>query len=194
MITTSALFTWVVLPFLIFLARISDQSLGTLRMIFISKGYKNLAPFLGFFESLIWLLAIREILNHLDNFVCFIAYAAGFAMGNYIGILIDNKLSIGNLIVRVIPKEDSTELTHSMKEHYYGYTLVDAEGRSGKVKIVFAIIKRKDLEHFISLVNEKLPQAFYSVEEVKAVKEGIFRMSKKRSLLDFVNLGARKSK
>ena len=80
--SNSELFTWVILPILICLARISDQSIGTLRLILVSKGYKLIAPFLAFFESLIWLLAVSQILKHLDNWVTFVAYGLGFALGN----------------------------------------------------------------------------------------------------------------
>ena len=79
------LFAWVILPLLIFLARVADVSMGTLRIIFVSKGLKYLAPIIGFFEVIIWLLAIRIIMQNLSNFMCYIAYGAGFAMGNYAG-------------------------------------------------------------------------------------------------------------
>lgn len=171
----SDFFTWVILPLLIFIARISDQSIGTLRLIFISKGFRRLAPFIGFFESLIWLLAIREILNHLDNYLCFFAYAAGFATGNYIGMLIEEKISIGTVIVRVIPRRDTYNLLQSLSENNYGFTVVDAQGSKGDVKIIFCVVNRKDLEHFISIVKTFNPNAFYSVEDVRTVNEGIFR-------------------
>ena len=84
-------FTWILLPALIFLARILDQSIGTLRLIFLSKGMKYIAPFLGFFEVIIWLLAVGQIMQHLDNWLCYVAYGAGFAMGNFIGITLEER-------------------------------------------------------------------------------------------------------
>ncbi|NLI23307.1 MAG: hypothetical protein GX419_01195, partial [Bacteroidales bacterium] len=78
-------FNYLILPFLIFLARICDVSIGTLRIIFVAKGNKLVAPFLGFFEVLIWILAITRIIQNLDNPFCYLGYAAGFATGNYIG-------------------------------------------------------------------------------------------------------------
>lgn len=186
-------FTWVGLPFLIFLARVSDQSIGTVRLIFISKGFRKLAPVIGFVESLIWLLAIREILNHLDNSMCFIAYAGGFATGNYIGMLLEEKISIGTVIVRIIPRRDATELLSYFVENNYGFTVTDAQGSKGDVKIIFCVIKRKDLEHFISLVKTFNPNAFYSIEDVKTVNEGIFRTGGRRGLYN-TNMDARKGK
>ena len=189
----SDFFTWVGLPFLIFLARISDQSIGTLRLIFVSKGYRRLAPLLGFFEALIWLLAIRQILNHLDNYMCFVAYAGGFATGNYFGMLLEEKISIGTVIVRIIPSKETTELLSYLSENNYGFTMVDAEGSKGKVKIIFCIIKRKDLEHFISIVKSFNPNAFYSIEDVRTVNEGIFRKNSRKGLSNF-KMDTRKAK
>ena len=104
------IFLWFVLPIMIFLARIIDQTVGTLRLIFVSKGFKFLAPLLGFFESIIWLIAISQIIQNLDNIACFIAYGLGFAVGNYVGIWLEEKISIGTVVVRIIPRkiEDNT--------------------------------------------------------------------------------------
>ena len=87
----SDLFSYVLMPLLIFLARICDVSIGTLRIIFVSKGKKNIAPILGFFEVLIWITAISKIMQNLDNYINYIAYAAGFATGNLIGMIIEEK-------------------------------------------------------------------------------------------------------
>ena len=83
----SNLFIYVLLPLLIFMARICDVSIGTLRIIFVSKGKRNIAPVLGFFEVLIWITAISKIMENLDNYVNFVAYAAGFATGNFVGMM-----------------------------------------------------------------------------------------------------------
>jgi uncharacterized protein YebE (UPF0316 family) len=190
--TSSDFFTWVILPLLIFLARVSDQTIGTLRLIFIAKGFRKFAPLIGFFESLIWLLAIREILNHLDNYLCFVAYAGGFATGNYVGMLIEEKISIGSVIVRIIPRKDASELLSYLSDNNYGFTVVDAEGSKGKVKIIFCVIKRKDISHFVELIKSFNPNAFYSIEDVRTVNEGIFR-DKNRSK-SIYHLDTRKSK
>lgn len=176
-------FTWIILPLLIILARIADQSIGTLRLIFISKGYKTLAPVLGFFEVIIWLLAVSQILRHLDNVLTYIAYGLGFALGNYIGILIEQKLSLGNVIIRIIPKFDTTELVNQLREHNVGLTTVDAMGSRGPVKVIFSIIKRRDIDQVISIVHDYSPNAFYTIEEVKAVHEGIMPSDKRRSII-----------
>ena len=130
----------VILPILIFLARVCDVTLGTIRIIFVSKGLKYLAPVVGFFEIFIWLLAIGQIFEDLSNFYYYIFYAGGFATGNYVGIYLENKLSLGMVILRVITRKDATELTNALQSIKYGLTSVDAEGDNGKVKIIFTVI------------------------------------------------------
>jgi len=190
----SPVFTWVVLPLLIFLARISDQTIGTLRLIFLSKGQKKLAPFLGFFEVIIWLIAVSQIMKHLDNVFCYIAYGGGFAMGNYIGMVVEEKLSIGNVIIRIIPRIDTSELIAYLRENNYGVTSVEAEGAKGKVNIIFTIIERKDVEHVVSIINRFNPNAFYTIEEVKAINEGIFKKNRARTIFDNFSFGLKKNK
>jgi uncharacterized protein YebE (UPF0316 family) len=175
-------FTWVLLPGLIFLARIMDQSVGTLRLIFISKGMKNIAPFLGFFEVIIWLLAIGQIMQHLDNWLCYVAYGAGFATGNFIGIALEERLSIGISIIRVILSSESPELIIALKSHNFGLTVLDADGAKGKVKVIFSIIRRKEISLFLDTLHQYHPTAFYTIEDVKTAREGVFKSVPDKSL------------
>ncbi len=138
-------FTWVVLPLLIFSARICDVTLGTLRIIFVARGKKLLAPLLGFCEVSIWLLAISQIMQNLNNIACFFAYAGGFAMGNFVGILIEDKLAMGTLMIRVFLVKDETEMKKRLSEAGFGVTSIDAHGMNGNVEIIYTIIKRRDL-------------------------------------------------
>jgi len=176
----SPLFTWVILPLLIFFARIMDVSIGTLRLIFVSKGYKFYAPMLGFFEVIVWLLAIGQIMQHLDNFLCYIAYGLGFATGNYLGIYLDEKMSLGTVLIRVVSKLDTADLIAELRENNFGASLVDIEGMSGKMKMIFTIVKRKDLQEVLGIIQDHNPQAFITIEDVKTAKEGYFRISRKR--------------
>ena len=168
------LFNWVILPFLIFFARICDVSLGTVRIVFISKGKKILAPLLGFFEVLIWLVAVRQTIHNLANIACFFAFAGSFAFGNYVGMIIEEKLAIGSVVIRIITKKEASELFHVLKSVGYGVTSVDAQGATGKVNVIFTVINRTDIDKVIKIINQYNPKAFYSIEEVKSVSEGIF--------------------
>jgi uncharacterized protein YebE (UPF0316 family) len=170
----TSLFKWVVLPLLIFFSRILDVSLGTLRFIFISKGYKFIAPVLGFFEVLIWILVMGQIVQNLTNVMYYIAYAGGFAMGNFIGMLIDRKLSLGIVIIRVIFKKTDSDLLEYLRSKNYGITVIEGKGATGKVRILFSVILRKEIDEFVSIVRKFKPNAFYSIEDVRFVSEGVF--------------------
>ncbi len=170
----SNFYTWIFVPFLIFVARIADVSIGTVRVIFVSRGLKYLAPIVGFFEVLIWLLAIGQIMKNLSNPACYIAYAGGFAMGNYVGIRIAEKLSLGLVLIRVVTKKDALKLVEFLKSEDYGVTSVDGHGASGEVKVVFTIVPRREVQAVVNLIKKFNPHAFYSIEEVGFVEKGVF--------------------
>ena len=167
-------FTFIVLPILIFLFRIVDQSIGTIRLIFAAKGLKRLAPAFAFFESFIWLLAIGQIMKHLDNVYCYLAFAGGYAAGNYFGILLEERLSIGTVVIRVIPKKDTTLLIQYLRERNYGVTVVPVDGMMGPTKMLFTTIRRKEARQVIDIIKEFNPTAFYTIDEVKVVSGGYF--------------------
>ena len=106
----SEIFKLVIIPLLIFLARICDVTLDTARIIYVSRGMKYLAPLIGFFEVLIWLLSITQIMNNLTNVVYYIAYAGGFAMGNFIGIYIEERMAIGTVVISIITQKNASDL------------------------------------------------------------------------------------
>lgn len=179
-------FTFIILPLLIFTFRIFDQSIGTLRLIFAAKGLKRLAPFFAFFESFIWLMAIGQIMQHLDNIYCYIAYAGGYASGNYLGIYLEEKLSIGTVVIRVIPRKDTSELINYLREHNYGVTVVPVDGMMGPTKMLFTTIKRSEAKHVIDIIKQFNPTAFYTIDEVKVVSGGYFD-KQKRTLFSAIN-------
>lgn len=167
-------FSWIILPLLIFLSRLGDVTMATLRHIFISKGFRKIVPILGFFEVLIWLVAIRQVFSHLDNIACFIAWAAGFSAGTYLGMYIEERLAIGTQIIRIITGEDITTLTDALKKRNQGITIVDGQGAVGPVKLIFTIVKRTNKAEVIELIHLYAPRAFYSVEDVKGSERGVF--------------------
>ena len=175
----SYFFTFIIIPLLIFIARVTDVTLGTIRVIFVSKGLKYLAPIIGFFEVLIWLIAIGQIMKNLSNYLSYIAYAGGFATGNYVGMIIAEKMYIGVALLRVITQKDASELVKSLSSQKYGVTYVDGYGAQGKVNILFTIVPRKEISKVIKIVTEFNPKAFYTIEEVDFVEQGIFPAKKR---------------
>lgn len=192
----SVLYTWFFLPLMIFLARVADVSLGTVRVIFVSRGMKYIAPLIGFVEILIWLIAIGHTMQNLTNPVCYVAYAGGFAMGNFVGITIAERLSLGVVMIRVITAQDALPLVQRLKAENYGVTSIDGHGTSGQVKVVFTVVPRREVSCVIGLIKTFDPKAFYSVEEVNFVEKGVFplRKSWRDSLLSNVFGAFRKGK
>ena len=178
LVIDNTLVHWVILPGLIFIFRLFDVPLGTMRIIFVSRGRRFLAAFLGFFEVLIWLVAITQIMANLDNVFCFVAYAGGFAMGNFVGILIEEKLALGNLVVKTVLIDDEHQLKERLAAAGFGVTSIHAHGRSGEVELIYTVIKRKDLDKVIDIIEACQSNAFYSVEDVKWVNQGIFPSKK----------------
>ncbi|PKL86822.1 MAG: hypothetical protein CVV22_01660 [Ignavibacteriae bacterium HGW-Ignavibacteriae-1] len=164
---------WVIIPLLILLARILDVSIGTVRIILIGKGYTKIAPALGFIESFVWIIAVSQIMQNLNNIYYYVAYAGGFALGTYLGMIIEEKLSLGYVIIRVITHKDATQLVASFREKNYPLTILDAEGINGKVSVLFLVIQRNLTESIINFIKEYNPNAFYSIEDVRFVSGGV---------------------
>ncbi|MCC5940292.1 MAG: DUF2179 domain-containing protein [Balneolaceae bacterium] len=158
------------LPIFIFLARILDVSIGTLRIMFVSKGLRGKATILGFIEVLIWIIVVAQIFQNLDNWLNYIAYAGGFATGTFIGMYIEEQMKMGIQIFRIIVNQES-ELSEKLKEANFRITEVDGMGKYGPVKVIFSVAKRKRWQELSTIINQYAPNAFYSVEDVKHVTQ-----------------------
>lgn len=186
-------YIWVILPVLIFMARILDVSLGTIRIIFIARNLRYIAPIIGFFEVIIWLLAVRQIMqgDHI-NTPCFMAYAAGFASGTYVGMYLENLLSIGKVLIRVITRKDAGDLVEHLKEAGYGLTVVNAEGATGEVKMIFSVVERHDIPCIIDLIKRFNPHSFYTIEDVRFVSETVLPFRVRESKIPLWMLSQKK--
>jgi uncharacterized protein YebE (UPF0316 family) len=164
----------LLIPLLIFCAEVCVVTLGTLRIIFVARGQKVLAPLLGFFESFIWLVAISQIMRDHSDWTCFIAFGSGFALGNYLGICVEKRLALGTVIVRIITHRDAGDLITRLRGANFGVTAVEGRGASGKVQIVMTVVKRKQLPEVATLIETHHPSAFFSVDDLQSSSEGIF--------------------
>lgn len=169
---SETVFSYLILPLLIFLARITDVSINTIRIIYVLGGRRMTATLLGFFESFVWLMAIRQIFEHLDNWVCYIAYPGGFAMGILVGMMIEERIAYGKVIVRIITRKDVNELLNFLTENNFRYTRVNSEGLDGPENLVFTVLPRENLETLLTKMKEIVPSAFYTVEKVNRAAEG----------------------
>lgn len=171
---SETMFAVVVLPVLIFIARIIDVSIGTMRIIFLAKGKKVLVPVLGFFEVLVWVVAIGQVMQNLTEWYYYFAYAAGFATGNYVGMIIEEKLALGLNVFRIITRSDEYTLIDLLIMNGFGVTWNDGEGSDGPVKIIFTVIKRKHKEKVLDLINRIEPKPYYTIDEVRTASEEAF--------------------
>jgi uncharacterized protein YebE (UPF0316 family) len=164
-------FSLILLPLLIFVARVCDVSINTIRIIYVLGGRRLMATMLGFFESFIWLMAIRQIFEHLDNWICYVAYPAGFASGIFVGMIIEERIAYGKVIVRIITRKEVNVLIAYLNSQYFRYTHVDAQGPDGHENLVFTVLERDRLEDLLKKLKELLPTAFYTVEKVNRAAE-----------------------
>ncbi len=171
----SAFYQWVLLPLLIFLARITDVSIGTVRIILVSKGNKLAASALGFFEVSIWLLAISQVMQTgLNNPISFFAYGLGFASGNFIGITIEDKLALGLQAIRMISSDTVDVLTMALRDAGFGVTVIQASGAKGEVHLIYVIVQRKKVRDVLQIAREITPNIFISVQDIRSVNAGFF--------------------
>jgi len=170
--TETDFFQYALLPLAIFVARACDVSLGTVRVILLGRGMRLLAPLLGFIEILIWLLAIGQIMQNLSNWACYLAYGAGFALGNYLGMRIEERLAVGYAMVRIIVPGDPTRLLRFLRKAGFRVTVIDGRGGQGPVLILFTVIRRRLLHRIERVIQRYNPRAFYTVEDVRFASAG----------------------
>lgn len=163
----------IVFPVLIFFARVCDVTLGTLRMVAVSREQKAVAAMLGFFEVLIWLTAVSYILQHLTTVINYFAYAGGFAAGNYLGLKIEEKLALGLVQVTIITNRDARPLIEELRRQDFGLTSVSAMGATGRVRMVITVVRRRDLERLRRLVEAFHPHAFMTVQSLREASKPI---------------------
>jgi len=173
-------YTWM-LPLVIFIGRIVDVSLGTLRIIFVSKGEKYLAPVIGFFEVFIWIVVISEIFSRANDITAYISYAGGYAAGNFVGILIEQRIAFGILLCRVYTKKNGKELVSILNKQDFGATLIHGTGSLGEIDIIETVVGRKMLKKVDKIFTEFDRGVFYVTEDIRTRQRGIF--PKTQSLL-----------
>lgn len=164
----------LLVPLLVFVAEMTVVALGTLRIIFVARGQRLLAPLLGFFEVLIWLFAITQVMQNLQDWDCLIAFALGFTLGNYVGMLVERWLALGSVVVRAFCAHDPAALVDRLRAHDYGVTCVDGRGAKGPVQIIMTVIKRRQLEEVTEMIRACQPGTFYAVEELQTTSDGVF--------------------
>ena len=169
-------YPWL-LPIVIFFGRICDVTLGTLRIIFVSKGERYKAPIVGFFEVFIWVVIISQIFAHASSLLSYVAYAGGYAAGNFIGILVENKIAFGYVLFRVYTKKDGHQLAQILNKNNFGSTFFKGEGVISEVDIIETVVSRKSHQSVRQIIDRFDPEAFYLIEDIRSKQKGIFGLA-----------------
>lgn len=179
-------YPWL-LPIIIFFGRIVDVALGTLRIIFVSKGEKNKAPLIGFVEVFIWVVVISQILVRANDMVSYLSYAAGYAAGNYIGLSIEDRIAYGIVLCRIYTQKNGKELVQILNKMDVGATMTHGTGSTNEVDIIETVVGRKEFKKLVSTLNDFDSNIFYVVEDVRSKQNGIF--PKRRNMLSRWRIG-----
>ncbi|MGI6074508.1 MAG: DUF2179 domain-containing protein [Fermentimonas sp.] len=180
------IYPWL-LPLMIFFGRVIDVSLGTLRIIFVSKGEKYKAPLIGFVEVFVWVVVISQILSRANDMVSYLCYAGGYATGNYVGILLENRIAYGIVLCRIYTQKNGDNLISELNKFDYGATVTHGRGSANEVDIIETVIDRREMKNLANVINEFDPNSFYVIEDVRTKQNGIF--PKRKTILDRWRVG-----
>ncbi|NUP90661.1 MAG: DUF2179 domain-containing protein [Candidatus Sumerlaeia bacterium] len=175
------------IPLLIFLARICDVSIGTVRIITVMRGHKVVAAILGFLESVVWLLAVSGVLKFINdypfpqNIAAIVAYGAGFGTGTLVGILIEQKLALGLQMIRVINTEPNRDLSPALRAEGLIVTELQGHGATGPVEICFSVVPRRQAQAVIDKILDYSPRAFITIEDLRRSSSALERMARSQT-------------
>ncbi len=164
---------------LIFLARVTDVSMGTFRTLMVVRGKRIYAAFIGFFEVIIYILALHSVVNTLDQPVNLIFYALGFATGNFMGSFLEEKMALGQISAQIIPSENDSEMIDSLREAGFGVTVFEGMGKNGLKQVLFVSLQRKDMPKLFTMIEEIDKDCFITVMDARKTRGGYYRNRRK---------------
>lgn len=166
---------WLV-AFGIFIVRVVNVALDTLRFMFTMRGKRTLSWILGFIQSVLFVVVIASVLTEVGNILNIIAYSAGFATGNVVGMTIENRLAIGFTHFSIISRDYSTEIADALRSAGYGVTEIPARGRDSNFMLVDCRVRRRLADEVEQMVLEVDPEAFITTEDVTPRRSGVWRV------------------
>jgi uncharacterized protein YebE (UPF0316 family) len=154
----------IISALIIFMLRLADQSLGTMRALLVSKNKPIFAALIGLVESAIWIIAISQVIKDIDDPILISAYASGFAAGTILGSYIERIVGVGNVVVRVFCPVNSPSVAENLREKGHGVTVIDGQGKDGPVKIYWCVISRRKLKSVLNMIEEINPKAYVTTD------------------------------
>lgn len=156
----------------IFAAETLVVTLSTVRTILIARHQRVLAPLLGLVEISLWLLAITQVMRNLNSPVYFLAFVAGFGVGNYLGVCVEDWMALGFAVVQIVTRKNPEVLVQAFRQSRFGVTRLDGQGVMGPVHLLFSVVPRAKLAEVSQLIEQSDPEAFYTVDELRQIRRG----------------------
>ncbi len=153
----------------IFVLRALDVGMATVRIVLLARGRKGTAAMIGFFEALIWVIAVARVLSALDDPARMIAFAAGFAAGTYIGSIVEEWLAIGQALVRIVTPSTAPPIASLLRERGFGATVVNGDGLQGEVRVIFSVMPRKAVDSVLAMISEVSPEAYVTIDDTASI-------------------------
>jgi len=157
-------------PLVIFLLRIVDVSMATVRVTMIVRGPRWGAPLIGFFEILVWILAVGAAIQNLSSPLHVIAYAGGYAGGTAVGMWVESRLAFGWGVVRTFTRGEEGRLASALRAEGYAVTEQAGMGKSGPVAVLYAVVRRRMIPHVLDIISRIDPSAFVTVQADATVR------------------------
>lgn len=159
-------------PLVIFCLRVTDVSMATMRVLLIVRNAKLVVPLIGFFEVLLWVFAVGAVVQNLSSPLHLIAYAGGFATGNFVGLALEERMALGLATIHTVVKSGGAELAEALREAGFGVTETYGMGRTGPVDVLFSVLPRRRIGAAVQMIDASAPEAFIVVDEPRAIRRG----------------------
>ena len=159
---------------LIFVAKVIEVTIGTMRIILISKGYSKQGTALAVVEILLWVFIASTVIQGVSEApIKGLIYSVGFALGVYVGSKIENRLAVGKILIQVISdKAGADMIVRILRANGHGATSLDAQGRDSDRTVLMVFASRKNKQCIINLINDADVDALVVANEVSIVSGG----------------------
>ncbi len=158
----------------IFVARLVNQTIDTVRFMMTIRGRKLLAWVLGFTETTIFVVTLSAVFSNLNNILYIVAYSGGFAFGNTVGMLVEERLAVGHIQVSIISPKRGSAIAEKLRVAGYAVTEIPARGKDGMVTLLHVSVQRKRVKQVHQIAQKIDSSAFISGEEMRPLWRGFW--------------------
>ena len=158
----------------IFTLRVLGVSLSTIRVLLMTRGRKLHSAAFGFFQTLVYAVAIGKVVQDLNNIPNLMSYCLGFSVGTLLGMWLEERIAIGFATIRVI-SPGRNQVAEAIRRAGYGATEGIAQGKEGIVGTVKTVVRRRDVEAVCEIIYQSAPDAFVTIEDTQKVERGYLR-------------------